>query len=135
PYQELVQQNAGRSKSEGEFELWQTAVLNQNRFFDIEIEYAKADPYDILIRATAKNCGPEPAALHLLPTIWFRNTWSWGRDSVRPLLQETRESDWPVSIIEALHEEAGRYWLFCERPERLLFTENESNLERLWSVP
>ena len=135
PYEELVRQNANRGKFDPEFELWDTNALADNRFFDIEIEYAKAEPNDILIRATATNCGPHPATLHLLPTIWFRNTWSWGRDERKPILQERTRSDSNIEIIEATHEDLGKYRLCCERPEKLLFTENESNLARLWGVP
>jgi hypothetical protein len=135
PYDELVRQNATRGKFDPEFELWDTNALADNRFFDIEIEYAKAEPNDILIRATATNCGPHPATLHLLPTIWFRNTWSWGRDERKPNLQERTPSDSNIEIIEATHEDLGTYRLCCERPEKLLFTENESNLARLWGVP
>src|SRR5205807_1694931 len=134
PYEELVRQNATRGKFDPEFELWDTNALADNRFFDIEIEYAKAEPNDILIRATATNCGPHPATLHLLPTIWFRNTWSWGRDERKPNLQERTGSDSNIEIIEATHEDLGAYRLCCERPEKLLFTENESNLTRLWGV-
>jgi hypothetical protein len=135
PYDELVRQNAARGKFDPEFELWDTNALADNRFFDIEIEYAKAEPNDILIRATATNCGPHPATLHLLPTIWFRNTWSWGRDERRPNLQERTPSDSDIEIIEATHEDLGTYRLYCACPEKLLFTENESNFARLWSVP
>jgi hypothetical protein len=133
PYEELVAQSGARSKMEGEFELWDTGVLADNRFFDIEIDYAKADAHDILIRATATNRGPETATLHLLPTIWFRNTWSWGRDSHRPMLRATHDKDRP-DVIATSHHALGEYNLFCEGPDDLLFTENESNLERLWGV-
>src|SRR3984893_2306344 len=135
PYEELVGQSGARSKMEGEFEIWDTRALANNRFFDIKIEYAKASPYDILIRATATNCGPEPATLHLLPTIWFRNTWSWGRDNRKPNLQERDEDNSDVEVIEATHPDIGTYRLHIEGAERLLFTENESNRERLWGVP
>src|ERR1700736_5225332 len=133
PYEELVAQNGARSKMEGEFELWDTGVLANNRFFDIEIEYAKADAHDILIRATASNRGPESAALHLLPTIWFRNTWSWGRDNHKPMLRATHDKDRP-DVIATSHHVLGEYNLLWEAPDDLLFTENESNLERLWGV-
>ena len=135
PYEELIAQSGARSKMEGEFEIWDTSALANNRFFDIKIEYAKASPYDILIRATATNCGPEPATLHLLPTIWFRNTWSWGRDNRKPNLHERGDINSDVEIIEATHLDIGTYRLHIEGAERLLFTENESNLERLWNVP
>jgi Glycosyl hydrolase family 63 C-terminal domain len=135
PYDELIARSGARSKIESEFEIWDTSVLAENRFFDIKIEYAKASPYDILIRVTVTNCGPEPATLHLLPTIWFRNTWSWGRDNRKPNLQERGEDNSDIEIIEARHSELGTYRLHIEGTERLLFTENESNLERLWGVP
>jgi hypothetical protein len=135
PYEELVTESARRSKFEGEYELWDTGVFNENRFFEIEIEYAKAGPNDILIRATATNCGPDPAPLHVIPTLWFRNTWSWGYDAAKPILQEAALSDEKIAVIEANHPELGLYRLFCEAPERTLFTENESNLSRLWDVP
>jgi hypothetical protein len=129
PYQELVSRNSSRSRMEPEFELWHTSALAEQRYFDIEITYAKERPEDILICATATNRGPEPAILHFLPTIWFRNTWSWGRDVRKPILREGTPA-----IIEASHDELGRYQLHCENADELLFTENESNLERLWGV-
>ncbi len=135
PYEQLIRESAARAKAEGEFELWDTGVLADDRFFDIEIEYAKAGPHDILIRANATNCGPEPAVLHLLPTIWFRNTWSWGRDQQKPSLQEAARSDERIGMIDASHEPLGKYRLYCEGADRLLFTENETNLQRLWGAP
>jgi hypothetical protein len=134
PYDQLVAQTGARSRMEPEFELWDTEALAAG-FFDIEIEYAKADCDDILIRATATNHGPAPAALHLLPTLWFRNTWSWGRDNRKPNLQEGRSTKSKIDIIEATHHALGTFHLYCEAAEKLLFTENESNLERLWGVP
>jgi hypothetical protein len=130
PYQELVSRNGGRSRMEPEFELWHTDALAEHRYFDIEIAYAKRTPEDILFRATATNRGPERAILHFLPTIWFRNTWSWGRDARKPILREGAPA-----MIEASHDVLGRYELHCENADALLFTENESNLERLWGVP
>ncbi|HEX5316755.1 MAG TPA: glucosidase, partial [Candidatus Kapabacteria bacterium] len=130
PYQELVIRNDGRSRMEPEFELWHTNALAEHRYFDIEIAYAKRTPEDILIRATATNRGPERAILHFLPTIWFRNTWSWGRDARKPILREGAPA-----MVEASHDGLGRYELHCENADALLFTENESNLERFWGVP
>ena len=121
PYEELVAQSGARSKMEGEFELWDTGAFDGN-FFDIEIEYAKATPNDILICATATNCGPEPATLHLLPTIWFRNTWSWGRDARRPNLHLGRSQLSKVAIIEASHYSLGEYRLYAEGADEILFT-------------
>ena len=134
PYEELTEQSGARSKMEGEFELWDTGALAENRFFDIEIEYAKAEAHDILIRATATNRGPEPATLHFLPTLWFRNTWSWGRNGSKPMLRTTDEEGKP-DVIAASHSEIGEYNLFCDAAAKLLFTENDSNLQRLWGVP
>ncbi|HME88537.1 MAG TPA: hypothetical protein VKE30_04930 [Chthoniobacterales bacterium] len=134
PYEELVARSGARSKMDGEFEIWNTTVFAENRYFDIEIEYAKADAHDILIRATAKNCGPEAAPLHLLPTIWFRNTWSWGRNGSKPTLRKTRGDD-HLAVVTATHAELGDYDLFCDSAEDLFFTENESNAERLWALP
>src|SRR5439155_19428364 len=130
PYEELVGYNAARSRSEPEFELWQTNALAENRYFDIEISYAKATPDDLLIRATAINRGPESATLHVLPTIWFRNTWSWGHDPRKPSLREGTPA-----MIEARHDALGSYEFHCENPDQFLFTDNESNSERLWGVP
>jgi Glycosyl hydrolase family 63 C-terminal domain len=130
PFEELVSGNAARSRMEPEFELWHTNVLAENRYFDIEITYAKAGPDDTLIRASAINRGPDPANLHLFSTLWFRNTWSWGRDNRKPTLREATRT-----MIEASHHELGRYELHCEDAHEFLFTENESNFERLWNVP
>jgi len=133
PYEELIGINGARSKMAGEFEIWNTNAFTENRFFEIEIEYAKADARDILIRVTAKNCGPEAAPLHLLPTIWFRNTWSWGRDQIKPSLGKTSERS-HIAVITASHPEMGDYDLFCDSVDDLFFTENESNAERLWGI-
>lgn len=135
PYEELIRQSAARSKKEPEFELWDTSVLLDDRFFDIEIEYAKNSIADILIRVTATNCGPTPAPLHILPMLWFRNTWSWGRDKPRPNLRSGDGVSSRIRIIEASHELLGEYRLYCEDADELLFTENESNVERLWGIP
>lgn len=130
PYDELITRNGNRSRMEPEFELWHTNALTEQRYFDIEITYAKRTPEDILIRATATNRGPEPAILHFLPTIWFRNTWSWGRDARKPSLREATSA-----MIEAKHDGLGSYEFHCENAEQFLFTENESNLQRLWGTP
>ena len=135
PYEELIAQNAARSRMESEFEIWNTNVFAENRFFDIEIEYAKADPWDILIRATAKNCGPDPAVLHLLPTVWFRNTWSWGRTAAKPLLRMIAAPRPKLDVVEASHPAIGRYHLYCEDAGDVLFTENETNAEKAFRLP
>src|SRR2546423_768470 len=133
PYEDLVAQSGARSKTEGEFEIWNTNAFAENRYFDVEIEYAKWDAHDILIRVSAKNCGPEPAPLHLLPTIWFRNTWSWDSSS-KPTLRKSSERS-HISVITASHSALGDYDLFCDSIDDLFFTENESNAERLWGIP
>ena len=129
PYETLVRQSGRRSKLESEFELWDTDAL-AGGFFDIAMEYAKADTDDICIRATATNHGSATSAIHLLPTLWFRNTWSWGRDERRPSLRAHGSS-----TIEASHHSLGEYRLECEDADELLFTENETNTQRLWSAP
>ncbi len=134
PYEELIRQNARRPRSEGEFELWDTPALKSG-FFDIEIEYAKNAMDDIFIRATATNCGRNMTPLHILPTLWFRNIWSWGRDSARPNLRMGSGGPSEVRIVEASHDLLGEYRLYCEGADELLFTENESNGERLWGLP
>jgi len=110
-----------------EYELLDTGVFNEDRYFDVFMEYAKEGPEDILIRVTVHNRGPEAARLHLLPTLWFRNTWSWEKDAAKPSLKEAGPGR-----IQAAHPELGEYTLACDGKAELLFTENESNAERLW---
>jgi hypothetical protein len=133
PYDELIARNSTRSRMEPEFELLDTGVFDAG-YFDIEITYAKARHDDILIRAEATNRGLNAAALHVLPTIWFRNTWAWGRDVRKPSLQEQTPTTSGIDIIEATHHALGTYSLYSQAAEKLLFTNNESNLERLWDV-
>lgn len=136
PYDTLVRENAARGRHEPEFELVDTGVFEEGRYFDILAEYAKASPEDILIRITATNRGPEPAPLHVLPTLWFRNTWIWGaRHEVpdgRPRLVRTS-----ANRIEATHPTLGEYvWSFdTDGDVDCLFTENETNARRLWDAP
>jgi hypothetical protein len=131
PYEQLVEENRGRGKDQPEFELFDTGVFAENRYFDVFVEYAKADVEDILIRITAVNRGPEAATLHLLPSLWFRNTWSWGKDSRHP---SVRIADCvPGSVCTELqHWQYGRRWLLCAGQPELLFTENETNDQRLF---
>jgi hypothetical protein len=130
PYARLVDENRRRSKHEPEFELLDTGVFDDNRYFDVFVEYAKAASEDILIRITAHNRGPEAAELHLLPTIWFRNTWSWGRDDYRPKL--SRAGDKGSAVVEVEHKTYGKRWLVSEGAPELLFTENETNFKRIF---
>ena len=126
PYAQLVEQNRLRGKDQPEFELLDTGVFDNDRYFDVFVEYAKGDVEDILIRVTATNHGAETAALRLLPTIWFRNTWSWGDGEARPELRQVSAG------IELKHPVLGKRWLYCEGSPELLFTENETNVERLF---
>ena len=129
PYGQLVEINRNRGKQEPEFELADTGVFDDNRYFDVFVEYAKADSEDILVRITAINRSADAAPLHLLPTLWFRNTWSWNSDSVRPLLQEIPGSR---TAIDVNHPESGRRTLRAEGTPDLLFTENDTNARRLY---
>jgi hypothetical protein len=130
PYSDLVETNARRSREEFEYELLDTGVFDTDRYFDAFVEYAKAEPEDILIRVTVHNRGPEAASLQLLPTLWFRNTWSWEPGAKRPLLRKSAEG-----AIVASHPELGDRIIYCEGSPELLFTENESNASLLWGQP
>jgi mannosylglycerate hydrolase MGH1-like protein/glycosyl hydrolase family 63 len=134
PYNDLVATNRSRGRQEPEYELIDTGVLTEDRYFDIGIEYAKADPLDVLIRVSATNRGPEAAPLRLLPTLWFRNTWAWGYDDRRPVLSAAEGEAPGARLVHARHHELGDYWLACEGAPDLLFTENETNAERLWGM-
>ena len=127
PYTELVETNKRRSKDELEFELMDTGVFDDDRYYDVFVEYAKTDPDDILIRISAFNRGPDAATLHLLPTLWFRNTWSWGQENSKPSISVVNGG------MKASHAELGEYTLLCDGAPELLFTENESNGARLWN--
>jgi hypothetical protein len=139
PYARLVQENRARGKDAGELELRDTGVFDAGRYFDVVAEYAKASPDDILIRITVANRGPEPARLHLVPQLWFRNTWSWGRSGEgywpRPRLERRGDAE-----IAAEHATLGRFRLAVGpgpdgRRAALLFTDNETNAQRLWNAP
>ncbi len=131
PYGTLVEENRNRSKNEPEFELVDTGVFAENRYWDVEVEYAKAGPDDVLMRITAHNRGPEAAALHVLPTLWFRNTWSWGLpDETRPAIRP----DMP-NALRTDHPELGSRWLHFEDSPEALFCENETNRMRLYDAP
>jgi hypothetical protein len=136
PYEDLVRTNGRRSRDEMEYELLDTGVFNGNRYFDVFVEYAKAGPEDILIRITAVNRGPEAAPLHLLPTLWFRNDWSaWIAESSRaaekPTLKQVKTAA-GTSAVAAKHLLLGEFILSCEGEVPLLFSENETNHERLF---
>jgi hypothetical protein len=127
PYRDLLETNGHRSRQEMEYELLDTGAFDGDRYFDVFVEYAKADPEDILVRITVHNRGPETAELHLLPTLWFRNTWSWDGNAAKPTLRQVGDR-----AVLASHERLGGRTLSCEGNPELLFTENESNASRLW---
>ncbi|MBV9577157.1 MAG: glucosidase, partial [Chloroflexi bacterium] len=131
PYADLVAENRRRTRLDPEYELVDTGIFADDRYFDVVVEYAKADPTDLVIRISVTNCGPRTASVRVLPTLWFRNTWAWSLPVVEtPSL--TQVSD---GVVEARHREYGSYWLACEGAPELLFTDNETNAERLWGVP
>ena len=131
PYTQLVEENRRRGKESPEFELLDTGVFAENRYFDIFVEYAKADVEDVLIRITAVNRGPDSAPLQILPSVWFRNTWSWGRDSRRPTARIAASVPGSVNV-ELEHWRYGKRWLLCTGHPELLFTENETNYQLLF---
>jgi hypothetical protein len=135
PYEQLKRENARRDKTEPEFELIDTGVFADRKYFDILVEYAKAEPEDICIKITAFNRSVEAAPLHILPTVWFRNTWSWNDSAAKPILQQADIDTENLSAIQLKEELRGIWWMLCEGSSNLLFTENETNLEKLYNVP
>lgn len=139
PYRELVEENGRRGLNDREFELVDTGVFDENRYFDVMVEYAKQAPDDVLIRVTVSNRGPEVAPIFLLPTLWFRNTWSWGcaHDgcTLKPRIQYLQED----GLVETEHETLGKFYFAFDDPDfarpQLLFTDNHTNTERLWGEP
>ena len=128
PYANLVDTSRGRSRTEFEYELLDTGVFAQDRYFDVFVEYAKQSPEDMLIQVTVHNRGPEPAELHVLPTLWFRNQWSWAGGVEKPVLQRIG------NVVRAVGPSTGERYLYCEGEVPLLFTENETNTQRAFSV-
>ncbi|MEL7405762.1 MAG: glucosidase [Cyanobacteria bacterium J06558_2] len=130
PYQELKNENQRRNLQDQEFELIETGIFDNNQYFDVTIEYAKASDEDILIFIQVTNRADKAATLHLLPTLWFRNIWSWGYEVEKPQLKIYEQAE-NHSIIETQHPDLGKRWLYCANPEKLLFTENDTNQQRL----
>ncbi len=130
PYQDLTETSRRRSREEFEYELLDTGVFDDDRYFDVFVEYAKEGPDDLLIRITVHNRGPEVARLRVLPTLWYRNTWSWGEGNRKPVLHEEAPG-----VIRAAHDDLGEYRLYCDGSPELLFTENETNTQLLWKQP
>src|SRR5690348_6036278 len=131
PYAQLVEENRRRGRKDQEYELINSGCFDENRYFDVFVEYAKASPEDLCIRIQTVNRGPETAELTLLPTIWFRNTWSWGSDIRRPRFRQGEPVN-HTSVIETNHDYYGVRRLLCEDQPTLLFTENETNTRRLY---
>jgi hypothetical protein len=130
PYSDLIQENQRRTRFDFEYELLDTGIFAEDRYFDVTVEYAKNDIDDILIRISMTNRGPELASLYVLPTLWFRNTWSWAPEHPKPLLKLSQEG-----TVEATHPFFDAYTLFADPPKEWLFTENETNKERLFGIP
>jgi hypothetical protein len=127
PYEQLRQESAHRTRQDPEFELLDTGIFAENRYFDVFIEYAKAGPDDLLIQITAHNRGPEAAPLHVLPQVWFRNTWAWGYEDYRPTMRTPH-----AGVVQLLHQQLGDYQFYCDQHPTLLFCDNDTNTERLY---
>ena len=133
PYDDLVRSNAGRTRQELEYELVDTGVFDDDRYFDVVVEYAKSSPEECFARITVTNRGPQTAPIHLLPTLWFRNTWSWWPQTSKPRLEAAVGNG--ASVVAASHAEIGDRWLYCDGSPPLLFTENDTNTERMFGTP
>jgi hypothetical protein len=129
PYSQLVEENRRRGQDSPEFELLDTGIFDDDRYFDAFVEYAKAAPEDLLMRVTVHNRGPDEAAIHLLPQLWFRNTWSWNSDSVRPLISRTNHG-----VLAARHAELGDYAFYTDGEPEILFCDNDTNVRRLFGT-
>ena len=134
PYSNLVETSKRRTRNDMEYELLDTGIFNDDRYFDVFVEYAKQNPEDLLILISVSNRGPEAAILHALPTLWFRNIWTWWPGTAKPSLQQVPGQN-GVQSIAASHAELGERYLYCEGDVPLLFTENETNNERIFGTP
>jgi hypothetical protein len=136
PYAQLVEENERRDRLDPPCSLLDTGAFHENRYWDIEVRYAKRSPEEIHANILAYNSGPEQATLHLLPTLWFRNTWSWGKaDAAKPHLKAIDPPQGAAWAVQAIHPTLGSYYLYGRQPATGLFTENDTNVERLWDVP
>jgi hypothetical protein len=127
PYAWMVDENKRRTRNDREFELIDTGVFNEDKYFDVFVEYAKNTPSDILVKVTICNRSGEDAPLNVLPTVWFRNTWAWGNDDYKPRLEDDSHG-----VVDIFHHGLGQFWLKAEGDPKLLFCENESNTVRLY---
>jgi hypothetical protein len=134
PYDDLVAENRRRTRQDPEYELLDTGIFDDDRYFDVFVEYAKLAPDDILIRVSAANRGPEAAPLHLLPTLWFKNDWTWHPENAKPAIGLAPGVS-GRTVLEATHRTLETYWLHCDPADDVFFTDNESNLARLFGVP
>ncbi|MCC7179161.1 MAG: glucosidase [Acidobacteria bacterium] len=134
PYADLVEENRRRGRGAPEYELADTGIFDDGRYFDVFVEYAKGDPDDVLIRVRVHNRGPEDAQVRVLPTVWFRNTWSWDTGGARPWLARLDGAGEGCQVVALDDPAYGQRWLYCEGAPELLFTENETNTERLYGV-
>src|SRR5208283_3981276 len=134
PYGDLIENNRRRNRNDMEYELLDTGVFNEDRYFDVFVEYAKQSPEDILIQISVANRGPEPATLHVLPTLWFRKTWTWWPGTPKPSLKQVSGQK-GAQAVAASHAGLGERYLYCEGDVPLLFTENETNNERIFGTP
>jgi hypothetical protein len=134
PYQRIVEENLSRDRLQPPFNLLDSGALDDGRYWDVEVFYAKASPDEIHIRIDARNRGPDTAELTLIPTLWFRNTWSWGDETDKPLIKRLGPTEGAAWVVETEHGELGQYYLYGAQAADLLFTDNESNVERLWNM-
>jgi hypothetical protein len=133
PYQKLVNENKNLGRLVPEYELADTGIFNEDRYFDVYVEYAKNDPEDILIQIKIFNRGPVESELYILPTLWFKNDWSWFKNITKPEIKQIKEKN-NIFVIEALHPELEEMYFYCESPKELLFTKNETNSKRIDGV-
>jgi len=134
PYNDLIETSKRRNRGDMEYELLDTGIFNGDRYFDVFVEYAKHSPEDILIQISVSNRGPEPATVHVLPTLWFRNTWTWWPGTPKPSLKQV-SGQRGAKAVAASHADLGERYLYCEGDVPLLFTENETNNERIFGTP
>ncbi|HMK10524.1 MAG TPA: hypothetical protein VK461_03025, partial [Acidimicrobiales bacterium] len=130
PYGDLIRTNQSRSRHDMEYELLDTGVFDDGHYFDVEVEHIKVEPEDIITRITVHNRSTDAATLHVIPTLWFRNTWSWATHTAKPRLSR-EQGTYPV--VKAEHEDLGTFYLYAQRGSELLFCENETNNPRVWS--
>jgi hypothetical protein len=133
PYEDLLVTNRARSRREPEYELLDTGIFAEDRYFDVQVEYAKASPEDLLVEITVTNRGPESATLAVLPTLWFRNTWSWGGDPTRPVVRDASSPG--RTVVAASHVALGDRFLTCAGSPTLLFTDNDTDTQRVFGRP